>query len=170
MPAFKSLRWLPEAESYADEWGLDQNDVESIVRSATQGTLDPRSNDAGYLIVRYRAGDVIVVVGYRETDHPMILSVYLHIPGNETIGGKKSAGSGAGSTLPRSYLELRKRIMAAGYKITADLHPKVYDPQDGTVFYTLPGTASDHRSLANNWRAWLKAKVKYESQNNRTKD
>ena len=155
MPKFSQISWNEDAMSYAKQFGLDPKDVELIVSNATKGTLDPHTHVVGHLVVRYLAGDVIVVVGHREKDHPKILSVQVWTPG-EQHGNNRTAKGGHGSSLPKSDRDLRKKIMERGYKILPGNHPKVVDVETDQVLMTIAGTASDHRTIPNDWKRFLK--------------
>ena len=155
MPEYSSISWNDQALEYAGEFGLNPKDVETIVRTSSKGELDPYTHKVGHLVVKYRAGDVTVVVGYREKQHPRILWVRVNT-GADDFKYHSSPGGVSGSTLPRSDRDLRRRIMEKGYKITPDNHPKVIDVETDQVIMTMAGTASDHRTLANTWRAFVR--------------
>ena len=113
--------------------------------------MDPRSREVGHLIVRYRAGDVIVVVGHRDKDEPVIMSVQVDT-GHTSYQGTRASGGATGSTAPNTMRELRKRVLAEGYRIEqVGAHAKVLDKETGSFLMSLPLTPSDHRSIPNCW-------------------
>lgn len=146
--------WDQLAIKGAAQWGLTQEDVEKIVRNPQRSVLDAYSTEVGYPVVRHISGDVVVVTGYREKRSPKVLSVFT-LTGPQTVAGSRRAG-GSGKSAPTSVADLMKRIKAMGYTFSAGGHPKVIDPDTGTVIYTIPGTPSDWRSLANTWKAFLR--------------
>jgi hypothetical protein len=142
----EELIWHTDAREYARSYGLTIEDVETIVESKTNPQMDPRTHEVGHLIVRYRAGDVIVVVGYRDPDKPVVMSVQVDHH-HETPAGSRAPG-GAGKTGPRTMNELKKKILAAGYKIElGGSHYRVLHKDTGEYLMSLPVTPSDHRSV-----------------------
>lgn len=159
---FKTISWHPEALSYAHSFGLTQEDCEKIVLSRSRPILDPRSNEVGHLIVRYRAGDVTVVVGHREKEHPVIMSVKVNT-GFKGFAGSRSGSSGSGSTLPKTMRELHKRILADGFKIVhGGSHLRVED-DEGTLIASLSSTPSEYRTIANTWKYYQRARIEYQN-------
>jgi len=159
-----TLFWDDRAQDWLDTWNITQDEAESIVLYDTRPTLDPSSTAAGHPILRFRKGDVIVVVGLREQHRPKVLSVFMHIPGmKEWV--ERTTSSNSGSSLPTTNRQLRSWIIDFGYRIIpgGGKHDKVADREDGTVIYSLPNTPSDHRSLANAWKAFLKEHAKYQA-------
>ena len=161
-PEILEITWDEEALTWAAMWGLEPAEVESIIRFPKAMARDTHSNDVGHLILRHRVGDVVVTAGYRDPQRPQVLHVTTlseaqhHTPA-------KSAFKGSGSTLPRSYRELRKRVLEIGngkYEITTENHPKVKVRATGQVICGFPGTASDYRSLPNAWREFCRAHAK----------
>lgn len=158
MPEIRKIGWDEEALMWAALWGLSVSAVEDCIHHPQQTAVDPRTKEIGHNVLRHRRGDVVVVVGYREPETPQVLFVttMTGLAERHVRGGN----GGTGSTLPRSYRELRKRILDLGYRISVDsAHPKVRT-SDGRVIMTFPGTPSDHRSLANTWRSFVKAHAK----------
>jgi predicted RNA binding protein YcfA (HicA-like mRNA interferase family) len=156
---YKSISWHKDAESYAQMYGLDKEDVEKIMISKSNPELDSRSRQVGHLIVRYRAGDVTVVVGHREKEHPVIMSVWLNTK-KQRAGSQKLSGV-SGSSMPKSMKELLKRVMADGFKVVhGGSHLRVED-SDGVMVCTLPSTPSEYRSIGNAWKAYCRKKVEY---------
>lgn len=154
-----TIEWDRQASKGAERWGLEKEDVEKIVRNPQRSVLDAYSTEVGYPVVKHISGDVVVVTGYRERRSPMVLSVFLST-GPGTVAGSRSGG-GKGKSSPTSLGELTKRIKDMGYVFAAGGHPKVIDPETGTVIYTIPGTPSDWRSLANCWKAFLRRHDKW---------
>jgi hypothetical protein len=149
-----SIDWHDDAKEYAQSYGLTPDDVELIVTNKTNPQLDPRSHEVGHLIVRYRAGDVIVVVGYREPKRPVIMSVMVDHH-HESRAGSKAPG-GAGKTGPTTMKALVKRILDHGYRVEmGGSHYRVVDKVTGEFLMSLPVTPSDHRSIPNAWSSFL---------------
>lgn len=160
---FKRITWHDDAVAYAEMYGLAKEDCELILTSKSNPTLDTRSHEVGHLIVRYRSGDVVVVVGHRDKDEPVIMSVWVDTKTGHRSGSQK--GGGAGSTMPTTMRELKKRIMAAGYRLEyGGSHMKVYDKETGAYLLSLPITPSDHRSIPNAWSLFLRKKTANESE------
>lgn len=146
---FKEIRWHDDAVSYAEQFGLSKKDCELILLNKSRPSLDPRSAEVGHLIVRYRSGDVTVVVGHRDKDLPVVMSVW--VESNHQRGGSQKQ-TGSGSTAPTSMKALTKRILDAGYTVEhAAGHLKVRDKDTGVMLMTMPSTPSDHRSIPNAW-------------------
>jgi len=159
-----SLFWDDRAQDWLRTWNITQEEAESIILQDTRPTLDPSSTEAGHPILRFRKGDVIVVVGLREAHRPKVLSVFMHIPGmKEWV--ERTSTSKSGSSLPTTNRQLRSWIIGFGYQIIpgGGRHDKVADRETGQVMFTLPNTPSDHRSLANAWKAFLKEHAKYQA-------
>lgn len=161
----QTLFWDDRAKDWLDTWGLTQADAESIILADTKPTLDPHSGEAGHPIVRFRRGDVTVIVGLREKERPKVLSVFIHIPGWDTNKGTGNPGTGAGTSLPTSNKQLRRWIIDFGYRIEASAHDRVLDKTTGKFVMALPNTPSDSRSLANTWRSFLKAHARNHATN-----
>lgn len=161
MSKYKRIDWHDDALAYALEFGMTREDCEKILLSQSGAKLDPRSYEVGHLIVRYRAGDVVVVVGHREKDVPVIMSVWVdtHTEQSRESGSKKPGGSG--SKLPKTMKQLTKMVLSDGFKIQhAAGHLKVVDIE-GTFICTLPSTPSEYRSIANSWHTYNRAKINY---------
>lgn len=163
VPDYKSISWHADAEVYASTFGLDKKDVESIMLNRSNPKIDSRSHEVGHLIVRYTAGDVTVVVGHREKEHPVIMSVWVET-GQQRSGSQKPHGV-KGSSLPTSMKQLQKRILADGFKIRlGGSHLRVED-EDGHLLLSLPATPSDYRSIPNVWKAYQRKKAEYLKNN-----
>lgn len=158
---FKEILWHDDAVSYAAQFGLTREDCELILLNKSRPSLDPRSAEVGHLIVRYRAGDVTVVVGHRDKDLPAVMSVW--VDDHNYKGGTRKQG-GAGSTAPNNMKALTKRILEAGYKIEhAGGHLKVRDKDTGVMLMTMPSTPSDYRSIPNAWTLFLRKRAANET-------
>lgn len=162
----ENLTWMEEAEDAAAIWGLDKQDVEAVIRHPQQLAKDRRSEEVGYLIMRYRAGDVVAVVGYREITEPFVMYVCMvfSLPGPVTPGLRRSAGHGKGRRLPHTPLELRRRIKeladpnnpARDYSfVVGSTHCLVVDGR-GKYVMTLPIVPGDHRTIPNCWATFVK--------------
>lgn len=158
-PNWANLRWHDHAEAVAKEIQLATTTTMSCLQNPQRKTLAPESADKGYPVVRYARGDVLVIVGYEHgPDWPYVLGAYrvsqkMQPPQHH----KTAAGSGSGSTIPRSYRQLTSAILSKGYRVEAGgEHPQV-QTTDGVYVCTLPSTASDHRSLPNAWHGFLRA-------------
>lgn len=153
--------WDERARGYLTQWNLTEDEVRRVIRSDLNPTMDPSSSDVGHPILRFRGGDVVVVVGLREPIRPKILSVYMVIPGLREHR-ERTAKGGSGSSLPKTQRQLRSWIAGFGYSFrTGGSHDAVIDPETGKRVYTVPITPSDHRSLANSWRGFLRAHAVY---------
>jgi len=158
----ETILWDDEAVLHAHIYGLDTEDVETIVRNRSNPVRDPHSNDVDHEIIRYTAGDVVAVVGFKDPE-PKILSVWINMPDDVRRAGT-TKGGGPGTNLPRTIRDLKKRILARGYKIKmGGSHEKVYS-EDGTFITTIPATPSDHRSIPNAWKQFIRNAVKYEKE------
>lgn len=157
MMATNEILWRTDAKEFAASYGLSQEDVEAIVRSRINPQVDPRSHEVGHLIIRYRAGDVIVVVGYREVDAPMVMSVWVdHHHESKAKQGSRTPG-GQGKSAPTTVKELVKRVLASGYKVEmGGSHYRVVDKETGDFLMSLPITPSDHRTIPNAWRTFIR--------------
>lgn len=160
---YNEIHWHEDALAYAEEFGLTREDCEKIMLAKSNPTLDSRSHEVGHLIVRYRAGDVVVVVGHRDLEDPVIMSVWVDTHQETKGGGTKPGGSG--SSLPKTQKELIKRILGHGFKIKHDNrgHLKVVD-ENGVFVYSLPSTPSEYRSIANAWSGYNRARAKYNKE------
>lgn len=154
-----ALHWHQDAEDFIERYRLDRQFVEDVVRSPQATEVDPRTQKVGYQVLRLRRGDIEVVVGYREPREPMVLFVRLLSGDNESP--RHSVGGTKGSSIPPTLPELRRRITMYGYTITHDArHSKVLSTE-GHLIAVLPKTPSDHRSLANSWRAFMRGHEQY---------
>jgi len=161
------IYWKPEARDYANTYGLAIEDVEAIVRKKPHPKVDDRSAEVGHRIMRYRAGDVIVVVGLREPDKPMVMSVWVDHHSKAHSGSKNPSGSGKSG--PTTIKELTKRIIASGYRIEmGGAHSRVLDKETGEFLMALPITPSDHRTVPNVWATFLRKKALAEHKKGRT--
>lgn len=158
---FKEILWHEDAVSYAAQFGLSKEDCERIFLNKSRPSLDPRSSEVGHLIVRYRSGDVTVVVGHRDKDLPVVMSVRVEL-NNQRSGSQKQTG--AGSTAPNTMKALTKRIIDAGYTVEhASGHLKVRDKDTGVMLMTMPTTPSDYRSIPNAWSLFNRKRVANET-------
>lgn len=149
------VTWLPNVKEYAAQWGLTPEDVEKIVHAKGRSAIDAHTADVGYLVVRYYAGDVVIVVGYQQLRHPKVLSVFVEGSMPDSSSGSKTPSKG-GSTAPTSIRALTKRIVDAGYRVEYDgPHGKVIDT-DGDFLMSLPNTPSGPRSIQNTWALFLR--------------
>lgn len=156
------IHWHPRALEFAEVHRLDKQMVEDAVRAPTSVEADPHQESVDYPIQRVRRGDIIATVGWREPRDPMILFVHLNLPG-EQGRQKRTVGGTKGSSLPPTVHELHRRIIALGYSISVTgPHAKV-NSQQGETIYTLARTASDHRTIANGWRGFLRAHEEYKA-------
>lgn len=155
---YTDISWHDDALAYAKEFGMDPADVEKIVLSRALPKVDARSHEVGHLVMRYHAGDVVVVVGHREKQHPVVMSVWVET-GKHRSGSQKPGG--AGSSLPKTMKELNKRVLADGFKLVmGGSHMRVED-KDGVLIASLPTTPSEYRTIANTWKYYQRAKAKY---------
>lgn len=156
------LIWDEHAREACRSWGIAEEDAKKVILTDTRPTLDPHSNKAGHPIVRFRSGDVIVVVGLRDILKPKVLFVTMAIPGMAEHVQRTSRG-GAGTSLPTSGRQLRQWIIGFGYRIKSSSHDKIFDPETDVVIMSLANTPSDNRTNANEWRRFLKAHARYQA-------
>src|SRR4051812_24097899 len=113
-----TLEWDDRAEDWLTTWNLTRAEAESIILFDPRPSLDPHSRDVGYPIARYRRGDVIVVVGFKNRARPKVLHVAVNTPGEKGAAPiHRGATGGPGSSLPTSVRELKTRILALGYRL-----------------------------------------------------
>lgn len=151
----KPLDWQPAALDVAEQFGLDVDAVEAIVRHPDRVAIDPSSATRDWEVLRYSRGDVSVVVGFPHDMPPRIWGVYLRLPmeGTGEKQGTQGAGSTSGSQVPKTMRALRRRIVEAGLKIhPGGSHDRV-ETEDGQFIAALPITPSDHRTIPNVWTA-----------------
>ena len=156
---YESISWHDDAKSYADMYGLELKDVEAIVLAKSKPVIDPRTNETGNLVMRYRAGDVVVVTGLRDPKNPVIMSVWVET-GMTKGGSKKNTGT-AGTGMPTTMKQLQRRILDDGFKIKhGGAHLRVED-DEGYMIATLPSTPSEYRSIPNAWKSYCRKKAEY---------
>lgn len=153
--------WDRQAIKSAEHWGLSKEDVESVVRNPQRSIFEAYSNVVGHPVIKHISGDVVVITGYRDKREPRVLSVFTKT-GTHTRA-KNDPGRGVSKSAPHSVGDLMKRIKEMGYIFSAGGHPKVMDSDTGTVIYTIPGTPSDWRSIANTWKAFLRRHEKWQT-------
>ena len=159
----ENIRWHDNAREYARTYGLTVDDVEAIVRMKNRPEIDPRSTEVGHLIVRYHAGDVFVVVGYREPHLPVVMAVMVNDHHTGKAGSRTPGG--VGKTGPTTIKELTKRVIAQGYRIEmGGSHLRVLDKDTGEYLMSLPSTPSDYRSVPNAWALFLRKKAEADRQ------
>lgn len=161
----RALHWDDRAEEYLDTWGIAKRDAESIIIHDHKPVLDPHSTEAGHPIVRFKRGDVVVVVGFRTPTKPKVLSVFVRFPDGSTQKQRTATGSGAGSSLPTSGRQLKQWIIGFGYKLELARggHFRVIHKETGNQILQISATPSDHRTIANEWRRFLKEHAKHEA-------
>lgn len=148
------LTWLPAAREAAQRYGIDELTVLGAVRFPGTVTLDPSSAHREWTVERRRRGDVIVVVALPDDRPPIIWGVYMELPMD--AAGRKSAGGGSGSSLPKTLRELRHRIVAAGLVIEAGrTHDRVVT-RDGRFLVSLACTPSDRHTVPNTARQLMR--------------
>lgn len=154
-----NLQWHENADEVRATQSVGQETVNGCLHTPQRRVLAPESADKGYPVVRYVRGDVMVVVGFQEgPEWPFVMAVY-RLSDNNTHAQKTyrtAAGAQGGSKVPRSYRQLSSAIVSMGYRIKPGNHPRVVTV-DGIFVYSLPGTASDVRSLPNTWHGFLRA-------------
>lgn len=148
------LDWQPAALDVAYQFGLNEDAIEAIVRKPETVTVDPSNATRAWTVLRYRRGDVSVVVGFPEDMPPRIWGVYLTLPmegTGEKRGTQGANGGGGGSEVPKTMRGLRRRIVESGLVIRpGGSHDRV-ETEDGQFVAALPITPSDHRTIPNLW-------------------
>lgn len=153
--------WSDDAHDFMLIYGLDKELVLDVVRNPDREEMDPHSADVGYPIKKMRRGDIVVVVGYRDPDEPMILYVRLVNP-DEPQYQKRSPRGASGSSLPPTRAELIRRIQFQGYQIDdSGRHTKVFN-RAGKLMVTISKTPGSARSIADSWHQFQRA-VREES-------
>lgn len=157
-----ALVWDDRAEGCARMWGLARADVEAIIRHDPQPVTDPHASDVGYPILRYRRGDVVVVVGFRYVESPKVL--YVHTVTDQESRGddpkwKRVASGGPGSDLPTSHRDLKRRILGLGFRfeIAGNGHLAVIDKATGERLCGISSTPSTSSSVADDWKQFRRA-------------
>lgn len=160
---YKRIDWHDDALKYAERNGLEREDCEAILLSKSNPKVDDRSNKVGHLIVRYRVGDVVIVVGHRDLEVPVIMSVWVDDHGAKKKAPKKRENP------PRTLKEMSKRIIEAGYQLEhGGKHVKVVDPDTGRMLMTLPSSPNEYRSLLNSWSLFRRRHAENQSDKERT--
>lgn len=161
---YGEIYWDHQAREAAAVWGLDLENVEAIVRKPQRAELDPHTHKIGHLVVKYFSGDVVVVAGHLDKEHPQILHVSVSAPMSGSSSTSRSGkGTGAGSSLPTTNRDLMRRITDKGCKLkhTSGGHLSVHAP-NGDKLITMGSTPSDHRSIANAWRTFMREYNKHQ--------
>jgi hypothetical protein len=164
----KNLHWDEKAHGWLDTWGITQADAEAIVLADLKPSLDPHSTEVGHPIARFKRGDVIVVVGFRDKDRPQVLSVFVNTPDDIRIKNR-APGAGPGTSLPTSIRQMKGWIIDYGYKLefARNGHLQVVDRESGQMICQLAATPSDHRTIANDWRRFLREHAKHVAEKKR---
>lgn len=149
-----TFQWYPKATEFAEEWGIPPEVVEAAAGNPTRIGLNEDSGSDGYVIEDRRRGDVTAVVGLRD-QAPAILYVKVHT--HQDYGPERGANLG-GSTGPKTMRGVKARIVAEGYRIASAGHGDKVMTQDGTFLCSLPTTPSDHRTVANCWATFRRAR------------
>lgn len=163
------ITWLPGVKDYAAMWGMSPEDVEQIINAKGRCSIDAHTADVGHLVVRYYAGDVIIIVGYRRLRHPKVMSVFIEGGMPDTSSGSKTPSKG-GSDAPTSIRALTKKILDAGYRVEhagrSSGHLRVINAETGAFLMTIPSTPSDHRTVPNTWSEFLRkdARAKFDEE------
>lgn len=154
----QSVSWDFDAEQKAEKYRLAKPRCERIVYKALGAVIDHKESSYGRLAVRYSHDGIMLQVVFMDPRHPVITGVSKTSSGLQSSppGSKKASSKRSGSRVPRSYDELKERIIAKGYQVHNAAHPKV-TTQDGKLVVVLPGTASDYRSLKNVWAEFQRA-------------
>lgn len=148
--ALEHLAWHQPALESANLFGLDERDVEAIVRHPSLVVMDPSNAVRDWRTERRTRGDITVVVTYPDGSDPIIWGVYLSL-GPTTKTRTSAAGGGGGGYAPKTLAALRKRIIAAGLRIVAGGRHDLVTTKEGVYVASLPRTPSDHRSVPNAW-------------------
>jgi hypothetical protein len=117
-PNLDNLEFWGAAEDFILETHFDRDLIKDVVRFPSDTERDPRSLEVGYSIYRFRRGDITAVVGFRDTQNPRIIYVYLHDPEDHTRGKGTKAGGGLPSKTPTSTSELQAWLRNQGCTIT----------------------------------------------------
>ena len=114
-PNLDNLDFLGRALDFIEMYDFDQELLKDVVRYPTTREKDPHANEVGYPIYRFRRGDITVVCGFKDPEHPHILHVFLHTP-DEPDNTPAKAG-GAGSKTPATLTQLRGWLSKEGCRL-----------------------------------------------------
>jgi hypothetical protein len=96
---------------------------------------DVTDKDRKYPVLRFRKGDLYVIVGFREPQKPMALGVYAQSRLDPDTHHTEAAGGGGSKTkrisTPTTFVQLKKRIAALG----CVLEESASDPEKVVVTY-----------------------------------
>jgi len=167
-----ALHWDDRAQGYLATWGIKQSDAESIILHDRKPVLDPHSTEAGHPIIRFKRGDVTVVVGFRDPKNPKVLSVFVTKPKEPQFKQRTATSSGQGSSLPTSVRELKIRMINFGYRLKMGHggHLSVIHKESGLRICQISSTPSDKRTIANEWRRFLKEHALHEARRKAEED
>lgn len=153
-----SWHWHQPAVDFCEEYGIPMEIVEAAAEHPTSSSTDPMSVEKGYTVLDRRRGDLTAVVGLLNPSQPSILYVRLHLPLSVKGQGSTTPGGAGGEGRPRTLRGVKAAIVRDGYSIVSGgAHDKVVDSQ-GSFLVSLPRTPSDHRTLANVWATYLRAR------------
>jgi len=111
-----NLEWLERAQDFVDLYQFPKALLEDVVRAPGEIKVDPSSEEKGYRVLQFRRGDITVVVGLRDPEHPSVLHVWLHgvEEGDQHHTGKSPGYAGGGGKKPKSPQQLRGWLQSEG--------------------------------------------------------
>lgn len=112
-----ALVWLQRAEDFVATYSFPKDLLEDVVRDPDSVGIDPSSEGRDYKVLRFRRGDITVVVGLRDPDAPSVIHVWLHYPEEDftvPMGKISKPGSGGGERVPTNERQLKGYLMGQG--------------------------------------------------------
>lgn len=147
----QNLTFQDEVLEFVDMYDFPVELIESVCWHPEEVTIDHTDQERDYLVLRFRRGDITVVIGLLDPNSPRALYVYLNTPDGhvQNSSAPKKASGGSGSTSPKSVNGLLSWAQKNGFSIVRSNsgHTKVY--MDERLVATVSGTPSDRRSIPN---------------------
>jgi hypothetical protein len=114
-----NITWLERARDFIEMYQFPVDLLLDVVKSPESIKLDPSSADKGYKVLQFRRGDISVVVGLRDPEHPTVIHVWLHgveegVDHSVRTGKATGWGSGGASKTPKSPQQLRGWLQSEG--------------------------------------------------------
>jgi len=112
----ENLTWLQRAEDFVELYQFPKELLVDVVRAPEEITPDASSGEKGYKVLQFRRGDITVVVGLRDPEHPTVMHVWLHgvEEGDQHHTSKSPGYAGGGGKNPKSPQQLRGWLQSEG--------------------------------------------------------
>lgn len=167
------ITFLGRALDFIELYDFPTEILLDCVRHPDEVAIDPHAMEVGYPILRFRRGDITVVLGLQRPQEPAITFVYLHVPNDDIPQHKGMGGAGGvGGKVPKSPQQLVGWAQAQGCQVAFNGRGHWNISYNGVLLGSTGGTVHS-RSVMNDYsflRKRLAAEKAKQNLSHRKKD